>query len=157
METNRNQKEYSKSELYLGNLAIAIWVLLGAAACALYIPLVALGFLALAAFLIFYELGKHGCVTCYYCKNCTIGMGKLPDLFFRKAGIANVNKRALSLFPFVYLLLSVVPLLLTSISLFQQVTIYKVALMLGLFFFSALTGITRWRLIVGQNNLKSKT
>ena len=141
----RNRKEYSKSELYLGNLAIVIWVLLGAASCALYIPLASLGFFALAAFLIFYELGKHGCVTCYYCKTCTIGMGKLPELFFKKAGTANVNQRALKLFPFVYLLLSAVPLLLSIISFIEQVTAYKFVLILGLFVFSTLTGLTRWR------------
>jgi len=143
MEATRNRKDYSKTELYLGNFAIAFWILLGAAACALFVPLSALGFIALSAFLIFYELGKHGCVTCYYCKTCTIGMGKLPELFFRKAGTANVNRRALRLFPFVYILMSVVPIALVAFSLTQAFVPYKVALLIGLATYSLLTGIVR--------------
>jgi hypothetical protein len=86
--TEGNRRAYSSTELYLGNLTIVLWIILGAVSCALFYPLAAFLFFALTAYLVFYELGKHGCVTCYYCKTCTIGMGKLPELFFRKAGIA---------------------------------------------------------------------
>ena len=102
----RYRKDYSKTELIFGNLAIILWIGLGALSCALFYPLTTVLFFGLAAFLVFYELGKHGCVTCYYCKTCTIGIGKLPELFFRETGTANVNRRALRLFPFAYLLLS---------------------------------------------------
>jgi len=65
--TSRFRKDYSKSELIFGNLAIILWIGLGAFSCALFFPLTAFIFFGLAAFLIFDELGKHGCVTCYYC------------------------------------------------------------------------------------------
>jgi hypothetical protein len=97
----------------------------------------------LAAFFIFYELGKHGCVTCYYCKTCTIGIGKLPELFFRRKGIANVNRRALKLFPFVYLLLSALPIALVAFSLFQEITVWKAALIAAVLAFSTYTGTIR--------------
>jgi len=141
--TSRTRKEYSKAELVFGNLAIILWIGLGAVSCSLLYALASLAFFALAAFLIFFELGKHGCVTCYYCKTCTIGMGKLPELFFRKGGTANVNSHALRLFPFVYFLLSVVPIFIVAFSLVQEMVFYKVVLLASLLVFSSYTGIVR--------------
>jgi hypothetical protein len=140
---SQNRKNYSLAELILGNGAIVLWIGLGAISCALFYPLSGVLFFGLAAFLVFYELGKHGCVTCYFCKTCTIGMGKLPYLFFKKEGTANVNKRALKIFPFIYLFLSVLPLILIVISLFQGVAVYKVALLASVFAYSVYTGIIR--------------
>ena len=147
-EEGRYRKEYSKSELIFGNLAIILWIGLGALSCALFYPLSAILFFGVAAFLIFYELGKHGCVTCYYCKTCTIGIGKLPELFFKKAGTANVNRRALKLFPFTYLLLSALPIALIVISLFQETAVYKVMLLVSVLAFSVYTGIIRRRVLL---------
>jgi hypothetical protein len=144
------RKEYSKSELYLGNLRNILGIALGALSCDLFYPLAALGFFALVVFLIFFELGKHGCVTCYYCKSCTVGMGKLPELFFRKGGTANVNRRALKLFPFVYLLLSALPAALLIVSLFQGMSLYKVALLAAVLAFSVYTGAVRRKTLLGR-------
>jgi hypothetical protein len=152
----RHKKEYSKSELFFGNLAIILWIGLGALSCAFFYPLVAVLFFGFASFLIFYELGKHGCVTCYYCKTCTIGIGKLPELFFRQAGTANVNQKALKLFPFVYLLLSALPITLTAISFFQEISVYKVALLVAVLAFSAYTGAIRRRTLLNPS-AKSNT
>ncbi len=77
-------------------------------------------------------------------------MGKLPELFFKKAGTANVNKKARKLFPLVYLLLSVAPIILTSISLFQETTPYKIALLIGVLFFSVYTGVIRRKTLAGM-------
>jgi hypothetical protein len=144
----RYTKNYSKTELIFGNFVIILWIALGALSWALFYPLTAFLFFGLAAFLIFYELGKHGCVTCYYCKTCTIGMGKLPELFFKKAGTENVNRRALKLFPFVYLLLSALPIMLIAISFFQETAIYKVVLLAAVVTFSVYSGIIRWQTLV---------
>ena len=144
----RNTKNYSKSELIFGNLLIVLWILLGAYSCWLLYPLSGIVFFALASFLVFFELGKHGCQTCYYCKTCTIGMGKLPELFFRKAGTANVNKKAMKLFPFVYLLLSLVPIVLYVISLVQIITVLKIATLALLLMFSIYSGVIRKKAII---------
>jgi hypothetical protein len=149
--SNRYTKDYSKTELIFGNLAIILWIGLGSLSCALFIPLAAVLFFGLASFLIFLELGKHGCVTCYYCKTCTIGMGKLPELFFRKAGTANVNQRALRLFPFVYFLLSALPITLISISFFQEATTYTAVLLVSVLSFSVYSGIIRRKTLTNQN------
>ena len=126
---SRNQKYYAMPELLLGNLAIAVWIILGSLSFAIYYPLAAIPFIAVAAFLVFYKIGKKGCVTCYYCKNCTIGMGKLPSLFFKSEKTANVNVKALKLFPWTFLLLSVVPIAVIVVSLVQEVTVFRVALL----------------------------
>jgi hypothetical protein len=149
--TDQHRKEYSKSELIFGNLAIILWIGLGALSCALFYPLTAVVFFGLAAFLIFYELGKHGCATCYYCKTCTIGIGKLPELFFRQAGTANVNRRALKLFPLVYLLLSALPITLIVISFFQEITVYRLALLAEVLAFSVYTGIVRQQTLLSTS------
>ena len=143
-------KNYSKIELIFGNLGIILWIALGAFSCAIFYPLSALLFFGLAAFLVFYELGKHGCVSCYYCKTCTIGMGKLPELFFRKSGTANVNRRALKLFPLVYLLLSVLPIALIAVSFLQEIEIYKVALLATVLTFSIYSGVIRWQTLINR-------
>ena len=140
---SRNRKEYSKSELIFGNFAIILWIGLGALSCALFIPLTAILFFGLAAYLVFYEIGKHGCVTCYYCKTCTIGMGKLPEFFFKKNGTANVNARALRMFPFVFTLLSVIPSFLVVFSAIQELAASKIVLIVAILCFSLYTGIIR--------------
>jgi hypothetical protein len=144
------QKVYPKTELIFGNLTIIIWITLGALCCALYHPLAAVLFFAATAFLIFYEIGKHGCVSCFMCKTCTIGMGKLPELFFSPKTVTNVNRRALRLFPLAYLLLSVLPLILAVVSLLQETTIFKVALFGSVLAFSIYTGIIRRKTLLHQ-------
>lgn len=139
----RNQKYYAMPELLLGNLLIAVWILLGSLSFAIYYPLAAVPFIAVASFLVFYKIGKKGCVTCYYCKNCTIGMGKLPSLFFKHERTANVNVKALKLFPWTFLLVSAVPIILFVVSLFQEVTAVRVALLCAVLAFSLYSGIIK--------------
>lgn len=150
--TQRQKREYSKAELVFGNGAIFIWILLGTAACWLYFSFGAIVFLALASFLVFYELGKKGCVSCFFCETCTIGMGKLPELFFTKTTVENLNmnRKALKLFPFVYLLLSLVPIAFVSVSIIQHLTIYNVLLLVALVGLSVLTGMIRRKLLVNR-------
>jgi hypothetical protein len=150
--TQKQKKEYSKSELVLGNLAIAVWILLGTAACWLYFSFGSVVFLAFTAFLVFYELGKKGCVSCFYCKTCTIGIGKLPELFFTKTAVENLNmnRKALRLFPFVYLVLVVVPLAITAVSIVQHIVIYNLLLFVPLVAFSVLTGTFRRKILINR-------
>ncbi len=136
----RQPKQYSLSELLLGNLAIILWIILGSISFALFYPLAALPYFAVAAFLVFYEMGKHGCVSCFLCKTCTIGMGKLPGLFFRQERTLNANRRALRLFPYAYILMSFLPIALTALSLSLGFDAYKVALLAALLAFSLYSG-----------------
>jgi len=146
------KREYSISQLLFGNLAVLVWILLGAASCWLFSPFAAIGFLALASFLVFYKLGKKGCVNCFWCKTCTIGMGKLPYLFYTKTSIEdlNINRKALKLFPYVYLLLSVVPIAITAVFTVQSFSVYSAVLLAVLVAFSILTGSLRLKLLIGH-------
>jgi hypothetical protein len=146
------KREYSISLLLFGNLAVLLWILLGAVSCWLFSPFAALGFVALASFVVFYKLGKKGCVNCFWCKTCTIGMGKLPYLFYTKSSIENlnINRKALKLFPYVYLLLSVVPIAITLVSIVQSFSVYSVVLLAALAAFSILTGSLRRKLLIGH-------
>ncbi len=148
----REKREYSKTELVFGNLAIAVWILLGTAAFWPFISFGALVYLGLAGFLVFYELGKKGCVNCFWCKTCTIGMGKLPGLFFTLTPVENlnINRKALKLFPYVYLLLSVVPIAITAVSIIQSYTVYNAALLVALAVLSILTGTFRRKLLINH-------
>jgi hypothetical protein len=148
----REKRQYSKTELIFGNFAIAIWILLGTAAFWPFISYGALIYLALAGFLVFYELGKKGCVNCFWCKTCTIGMGKLPRLFFTQTPMEtlNINRKALKLFPYVYLLLSVVPIVITAVSVIQGYTVYNAALLVALAVLSILTGTLRRKLLINH-------
>lgn len=136
----RNRKYYPMTPLLLGNLMIAVWIFLGSASFALFYPYAAIPFIAAAAFLVFYKLGKKGCVTCYYCKNCTIGMGKLPHLFFTRKGTANVNAKALKLYPWTFMLMSALPIALFALSLVQELTALKAVLLAAVLAFSIYSG-----------------
>jgi hypothetical protein len=70
-------------------------------------------------------------------------MGKLPDLFFKTEGTANVNRKALRIFPLVFVLLSVVPVVLVAFSIMQDMLSYKLALLAALLGFSIYDGIIR--------------
>jgi hypothetical protein len=149
---NRKQKTYSVFELVLGNLAILLWIILGATSFGLFYPLASIGYFLLLTFLVFFELGKHGCLTCYYCKICTIGLGKLPEFFFKQAGAANVNRKAQKLFPLVFILLSLVPLFLVFFSIIQELVLTKLVLFIAILFFSLYTGtIRRKTLLIDVN------
>jgi hypothetical protein len=129
--------------LVFGNLAIIVWIALGAISFGVFYPLAGFSYFLLLVFLIFFEIGKHGCVTCYYCKTCTIGMGKLPEFFFRKEGYANVNRKAQRIFQFVFVLLSVVPIVLVAFSIIQELVFYKTVLLAAVLVFSIFDGIAR--------------
>jgi hypothetical protein len=141
MTAAKEKREYTKTELYLGNLVVITWILVGATVCMLFNVFAGLAFAAVLGFLIYYEIGKKGCVSCFYCKTCTIGIGKMFDVFFTKRGKENVNRKALKLFPFVYVLISVVPIVLVLIAIAEQFTVLKLALLVGLLVFSTVSGL----------------
>ena len=141
MTTARDKIEYSGTVLFLGNFVIIVWILISSVACWLLNPFVALGFLAISGFLVYYELGKKDAYPVFLCKTCTIGFGKLFDVFFTNRGYENLNRKARELFPFVYLFLTFVPIALLLISLYLSVSILKEVFLLVLATFSAASGV----------------
>jgi hypothetical protein len=122
-------KEYSKTLLTLGNLAIALWIVLSTIACWFFNPILGWLFLVSAFILVFAILRRLGCSSCYYCKSCTMGFGKLADLFFGSGYMAGVNSSLSLKIVFVYGLLGIVPIAFLVVSIMQEVAVTKIAVL----------------------------
>jgi len=122
-------KEYSKALLTVGNLGIVLWIMLGAVACWFFNPLLGLLFLVAAVALIFAVLRRMGCSSCYYCKSCTMGFGKLADLFFGEGYMAGVKSSRTLKIIFVYILLGVIPIAFITVSVIQDFAATKIAVL----------------------------
>jgi len=122
-------KEYSKTLLTLGNLGIALWIVISAIACWFFNQLLGWLFLISAFILIFAILRRLGCSSCYYCKSCTMGFGKLADLFFGQGYMAGINSSLTLKIIFVYGLLGIVPIAFLAVSILQGFAVTKIALL----------------------------
>ena len=122
-------KTYSKTLLTVGNLAIVLWILLGAVACWFFNPLLGLFFPISAIALIFAILRRLGCSSCYYCKTCTMGFGKLSDLFFGSGYMTGVKSSLTLKIIFVYILLGVIPIAFLTVSIIQDFAATKIAVL----------------------------
>ena len=132
-------KTYSKTLLTVGNLEIVLWIILGAVACWFFNTLLGVLFLVSAVALIFAILRRMGCSSCYYCKSCTIGFGKLADLFFGEGYMAGVTSSLTLKIIFVYILLGLIPIAFVTVSIIQEFAVTKIAvlaLLLVLLFYS---------------------
>jgi len=132
-------KAYSKRLLTAGNLAIALWIVISAIACWFFNPILGWVFLIAAFGLIFVILRRLGCSSCYYCKSCTMGFGKLADLFFGQGYMAGINSSLTLKIIFVYGLLGIVPIAFLAVSILQGFAVTKIAvlaLLLLLLFYS---------------------
>jgi hypothetical protein len=136
-------KAYSKSLLVLGNLGIALWIVVSSIACWFFNPILGWLFLIFAFGLIFAILRRLGCNSCYYCKSCTMGFGKLADLFFGSGRMAGVNSsRGYKVF-FAYSLLGLVPIAFLVVSITQELAATKIAVLALLLVILIYSGIPR--------------
>ena len=125
-------KDYSKASLTAGNLAIVLWIMLSAVACWFFNQVIGWFFLVSAFALIFVVLRRLGCSSCYYCKSCTMGFGKLADLFFGSGYMAGVNSSLTLKIVFVYILLGLIPIAFLTVSIIQEFAATKIAVLAGL-------------------------
>ena len=135
-------EEHPKGSIVLGNLLMALWIALGTISCWFLCPLVAWIYLAFAVVMVGIVLRKLVCTDCYYYdKWCPIGWGKLSALFFKKGNIEEFNTSiGLKLAPLTYGLLSLIPLILVVISMFQGFTISKIIVSILLVLISFYSG-----------------
>ena len=82
--------------------------------------------------LIFAILRRLGCNSCYYCKSCTMGFGKLSDLFFGSGRIAGLNSSVGLKIVFVYGLLGLVPIAFLALSILQGFAVTKIAVLVAI-------------------------
>jgi hypothetical protein len=140
---SNDKREYSKSLLVLGNLGIALWIVLGSIACWFFSPLLGWLFLVSAFMLVFAILRRLGCNSCYYCKSCTSGFGKLADLFFGSGYMAGVNSSVGLKAFFVYGLLGLVPMGFLAVSIMQDFALTKIAVLVFLLLLLLSSGVSK--------------
>ena len=138
-------EEYPPAQAIFGNVVMIIWIALGAIACWFFFPLLGFIYLIFALVMVFVVLRKLVCPNCYYHgKCCHIGWGKLSSLLFKKGNIEDFpNSIGLKSAPLTYGLLTLIPLILVIISIFQEFLISKViilVILLAISFYSGTVG-----------------
>jgi Ni,Fe-hydrogenase I cytochrome b subunit len=153
-KVSRSQrKDYSIFALFIGNLSLIAWIILGAYAQSFIHPLLCWIYLILVAFGVYYVLRKNCCKTCYYCKGCTLGIGKLPELFFWKSGTENVTNEGLKTFPYYFIAMTVLPTALLSYSIIDKYAFEKMVVLIFIIIFSIWSGIARRKLLLKRSNV----
>jgi hypothetical protein len=127
-------EEHSKTTMVVSNLAMALWIALGTAACWFLMPVVAWIYLAAALVLVGIVLRRLVCVNCYYYgRRCGTGWGKLAALFFKQGEMEKFSESiGVRIAPAVYGLLSLVPVVLVIIALVRDFTIPGLVVLVAL-------------------------
>ncbi len=103
--------DFNRSFLVLGNLAPLAWVLVASLSIIIANQLYGVLFLVFSAAVVWLILRRAGCSSCYYCKSCTSGFGRLAGYFFGNRAMKDMgNKTALGFVGVVYFLLAPLPL-----------------------------------------------
>jgi hypothetical protein len=137
--------EFTKSFLIGGNLALLAWVFLAFFATWFYNQIYGWLLLVFTSALIYLILRRLGCSSCYYCKSCTSGFGRLAGAYFgkeytKKGSIGN----RIGLVAFIYLLLAPIPITFLVMSILQAPTLPK-AIVLPCLLAVSIYSITTWR------------
>ncbi|MCW4006910.1 MAG: hypothetical protein NWF04_10030 [Candidatus Bathyarchaeota archaeon] len=125
--------DFSRSFVVLGNLALFAWVVLASVSIWLYNVVYGWVFFAFTAAMVYMILRRLGCSSCYYCKSCTSGFGRLAGAFFGRGYLRNgsVGNRRL-LVGFIYVLLAPIPVAVLVVSLMQSVNVFEAAVLVCL-------------------------
>lgn len=118
--------EFTKPLLIGGNLALVAWVFLASFGIWFYNQTYSWLMFFFTAAGVYLILRRLGCSSCYYCKSCTSGYGRLAGVFFgtgytKKGSVGNRK----TLTAFIYFLLSFLPLTLLGLSTIQAFTLLK--------------------------------
>jgi hypothetical protein len=138
---------FPKKLVLIGNIALAIWIVLDAVAFLLFDIAVGVVFLFVALIAVYGVLHFIGCLRpCYNCIKCTHGMGRLAALYFGKRILKDYKySYKLPTAIFFSLFVGAFPAAFALFSALQNFTIVKAlvfAVLLALTIYSALT----WRI-----------
>ena len=136
--------EFTRSLLVLGNLGLLAWIFLAFFGILLYNQIYGWAYLLLEVVLIYFILRRLGCSSCYKCKTCTSGFGRLAGAFFGKGYVKkeSVGKR-LGLIAFVYFLLLPLPVASILFSLSGSFSFLNVLVLFCLLAIAAYS-LTTW-------------
>jgi hypothetical protein len=125
--------EFTKPFLIGGNLALLGWIFLAFFATWLYNQIYGWLILVFTAALIYMILRRLGCSSCYYCKSCTSGFGRLAGVYF---GTGYIKKGSagnrMGLITFIYFLLAPLPTAFLLLSILQTLTLFKAIVLICL-------------------------
>jgi hypothetical protein len=136
--------KFTRPFLVYGNLALLAWVFLAFFATWFYNQVYGWLLLILTAAAIYLILRRLGCSSCYYCKACTSGFGRLAGAFFgtgftKKGSVGN----RIGFMVFIYLLLFLFPSVFLVLSIVQEFAVLK-ALVLGLLLAVSVYSFSTW-------------
>ena len=136
--------DFTRRLLVWGNLSLLAWVFLSFFSVLLYNWFYGWLYLLLLAFVVYAFLRMIGCNSCYKCKTCTSGFGRLAGAFFGRGFVKkeSVGNR-LGVIAFVYVLLLPLPTVLLSVSLLGAFSYLKV-LVLVCVLALAVCSLTTW-------------
>lgn len=136
--------EFTRPLLVLGNLGLLAWVFLAFFGVLFYNQLYGWFYLVVLTVVVYAVLRRIGCSSCYKCKVCTSGFGRLAGTFFGKGLVKkeSVGNR-LGFVAFIYLLLLPLPAVLLSLSVLNSFSYIKVLVLVCLLAVSAYS-LTTW-------------
>jgi hypothetical protein len=135
--------DFKRRLLVLGNLGLLAWIFLAFLGVLLYNFLYGWLYLFFSAFIVYLILRRLGCSSCYRCKTCTSGFGRLAGVFFGRGFVKKESAgNMLGFVVFIYFLLLLLPTVMLSISLldaFSYVKVLTLACLLALAVYSLST------------------
>ncbi|MGA2386416.1 MAG: hypothetical protein ABSG33_07785 [Candidatus Bathyarchaeia archaeon] len=136
--------ELTRRLLILGNLGLLAMIFIGFFGVLFYSLIYGWLYLVVVAVLIYGILRRLGCGSCYQCKTCTSGFGRLAGAFFGRGFIkkASVGNRT-GFMAFLYFLLLPLPATLLVLSMTQAFSALKVVALVCLFPISVYS-LTTW-------------
>jgi len=125
--------EYPRNFLLGGNAILSLWVFLAALAVWLHDQVFGYLFAIFVVASIYIVLRRTGCSSCAYCKVCTLGFGKLAGVFFGTGNLKRISVGNITaMVAFTYFFMAPLPIALISLSLVQESTILKIAVLICL-------------------------
>jgi hypothetical protein len=145
--------EFTRQLLILGNLALIAWVLLAFLGLFFFNELYGWLYLIAVAGIIYAILRRLGCSSCYKCKDCTSGFGRLAGAFFGKGYVKkeSVDNR-FGIIAFIYFLLFPLPSAFLAFSIRQEFSFLKMLVRVCLLAVSVYS-LTTWFNRSVTNNL----
>ena len=137
---------FPRKLVYLGNLALFVWIVLDAVAFLLFDLAVGIVFFVATLILVYGLLHLLGCLRpCYNCIKCTHGMGRLAALYFGKRIFKDYKySYKLPTAIFFTLYIGAFPAAFALYSALIDFTVVKVAVFVVLLAFTIYSGLT-WR------------
>ena len=125
--------DFTRKFIFLGNLALLVWVLFAFIGVLFYTPLYSFLYLIVDAIVIYGILRRLGCSSCYKCKACSSGFGRMAGAFFGRGFVKkeSVGNR-IGLIGFIYFLLLPLPAAVLVLSMLRSFSFLKVFILVCL-------------------------